>query len=207
MASPKDSKKSGSSGNGGNEYQPILGQKGREIQAYGAMRRIPIGLDEKVRKASCEALNQVLADTIQLKSLYKKSHWQVSGQTFYQLHLLFDKHAEEQEALVDVIAERVQVLGGIATGMPADVARMTKIANPQPGAEEVPVEISELLEGHELICKEARKYAKSADEAGDAGTDDLLISQVLRTNELQAWFIATHLVDEPLTRAGGKSND
>jgi starvation-inducible DNA-binding protein len=133
--------------------------------------------------------------------MYKKHHWQVSGHTFYQLHLLFDKHAEEQNELVDVIAERIQLLGGIAVAMAPDVAEMTRIERPPIGREEVPVQISRLLAAHELICKSCREIAEQADEAGDDGTNDLAVSDVLRTNELQAWFVAEHVVDTPLVKA------
>jgi len=184
------------------EAQPILHQRGREVQAYGTVRNLPIGLDAEARKANADLLNQILADTITLYSMYKKHHWQVSGPTFYQLHLLFDKHADEQLALVDLLAERVQTLGGIATGMPADVARLSKIENPPSGAEEVPVMISRLLEAHELICNEVREAIDRTDENKDWGTNDLLMSDVLRTNELQIWFVSQHVVDEPLVRAG-----
>src|SRR4051812_13692470 len=173
--------------------QPILNQRGRETQAYGTVRNLPIALDAEARRQSCDLLNQLLADTITLYSMYKKHHWQVSGHTFYQLHLLFDKHAEEQLALVDLLAERIQLLGGISTGMPADVARLSRIENPPAGAEEVPVQISRLLEAHELICQETREAIEKTEESKDWGTNDLLMSDVLRTNELQVWFVASHL--------------
>ncbi len=183
------------------ENQPILRQRGPETQRYGTVRNLPIALDAKARLESCEMLNQLLADTITLYSMYKKHHWQVSGHTFYQLHLLFDKHADEQLALVDAIAERIQLLGGISTGMPADVAKLSRIENPLARAEEVPVQISRLLEAHELICGEVREAIEQTEESKDWGTNDLLMSDVLRTNELQVWFIASHLVDEPVVRA------
>jgi starvation-inducible DNA-binding protein len=162
---------------------------------------LPLGLDESVCSDSAEALNQTLADTITLRDLYKKSHWQVAGPTFYQLHLLFDKHFEEQDELVDLIAERIQLLGGISLAMGADVAEETRIPRPPRGREEVPVQISRLLEAHELIVKQVREAAGAADEAGDDGTNDLLVSNVLRTNELQVWFLAEHLVDAPTVEA------
>jgi starvation-inducible DNA-binding protein len=180
--------------------RPIVGQRGREIQKFGTIARIPLGLSEQVCKSSVDALNQVLADTMTLRDLYKKHHWQVAGHTFYSLHLLFDKHYEEQSELVDTIAERVQLLGGLAIAMAADVAEMTHIERPPRGREEVPVQISRLLEAHEHIMTEARKFAGDASDAGDEGTNDLLVSDVLRLNELQAWFVAEHLVDEPLVR-------
>jgi starvation-inducible DNA-binding protein len=162
---------------------------------------MPIGLDEATCKQSVEALNQTLADTITLRDLYKKAHWQVAGPTFYQLHLLFDKHYEEQDALVDKIAERIQLLGGISLAMGADVAEETRIPRPPRGREEVPVQISRLLEAHELLLTQARDAAESASEAGDDGTNDLLVSDVIRTKEMEVWFTAEHVVDVPVVEA------
>jgi starvation-inducible DNA-binding protein len=146
-------------------------------------------------------LNQILADTITLRDMYKKHHWQVAGPTFYQLHLLFDKHAGEQSALVDLIAERIQLLGGVSVAMAHDVAETTLIPRPPKGREEVPVQISRLLHAHEIVLKEARTMASLAGEVGDDGTNDLLVSNVIRRNELQVWFVAEHVVDMPLVRA------
>jgi starvation-inducible DNA-binding protein len=183
--------------------RPILHQKAKELQPYGKIARLPNGLDEKVCSESVECLNQVLADTITLRDMYKKHHWQVSGHTFYQLHLLFDKHHGEQDELVDTIAERIQLLGGISLAMAADVAESTSIQRPPRGREEVPVQISRLLEAHEQILKEAHEFAKQATDNNDDGTNDLLVSNVIRTNELQVWFLAEHLVDVPVVRADG----
>ncbi len=181
--------------------RPLLHQHAREIQPYGKIVKLPIALDEKVCAASAENLNQILADTIALRDLYKKHHWQVVGHTFYQLHLLFDKHYEEQDELIDDIAERIQLLGSISIAMAHDVAETTLIPRPPRGREEVPVQLSRLLEAHEIILKEARTAARQAAEGGDDGTNDLLVSQVMRTNELQVWFLAEHLVDVPPVRA------
>jgi starvation-inducible DNA-binding protein len=186
---------------GAERSRPILHQRAREIQAYGKIAKLSIGLDEKVCAESVENLNQILADTITLRDMYKKHHWQVAGHTFYQLHLLFDKHHGEQDELVDTIAERIQLLGGISLAMAADVAETTIIPRPPRGREEAPVQISRLLEAHETILKEARTMAKQAADGGDDGTNDVLVSDVIRTNELQVWFLAEHLVDVPLVRA------
>jgi starvation-inducible DNA-binding protein len=181
---------------------PITEQKGHEIQPFGHIVRMPIALDLKACQQSVENLNQVLADTMSLRDLYKKHHWQVVGHTFYQLHLLFDKHYAEQNELVDGIAERIQLLGGVSLAMAADVAERTLIPRVPLGREPVPVQISRLLHAHEIIIKEARAMARIADEGGDDGTNDLLVSDVIRTNELQVWFLAEHVVDVPLVRAG-----
>ena len=186
---------------GSERARPLLHQKAREIQPYGKLTPMPIALDENVRAKSVENLNQLLADTMTLRDMYKKHHWQVAGHTFYQLHLLFDKHHGEQDELVDEIAERIQLLGGISLAMASDVAETTIIPRPPRGREEVPVQISRLLEAHEFILKEARAMAKQAQEDEDDGTNDLIVSDVIRTNELQAWFVAEHVVDVPLVRA------
>jgi starvation-inducible DNA-binding protein len=133
--------------------------------------------------------------------LYKKSHWQVSGPTFYQLHLLYDKHYGEQAELVDTIAERIQILGGISLAMAADVAEATRIERPPKGREEVPVQLSRLLDAHQEIITYCRETAARAQRAGDDGTNDVVVSDVLRTNEMQVWFLSEHLVEEPLVKA------
>jgi starvation-inducible DNA-binding protein len=180
---------------------PLAHQHAHEIQPYGHLIRMPIALSETACRESVENLNQILADTITLRDLYKKHHWQVAGPTFYQLHLLFDKHAAEQNELVDTIAERVQVLGGVSIAMANDVAETTLIPRPPKGREEPPVQISRLLHAHEIVIKEARAMARRATEAGDDGTNDVLVSDVIRRNELQVWFVAEHVVLAPLVRA------
>jgi starvation-inducible DNA-binding protein len=157
---------------------------------------LPIALDDAVRESSIELLNQLLADTITLRDLYKKHHWQVAGPHFYSLHLLFDKHYEEQAELVDGIAERIRILGGISVAMGGDVARLTRIPQPPFGREPAERQIERLLEAHEIVLQESRAAARQAAESGDDGTNDLVVSDVIRTNELQAWFIGEHL-DRP----------
>ena len=197
-----ESKTNGTARNGRqSEAQPILNQRGREIQRYDTLRNLPIALNEKARRESCEILNQVLADSTILFNLYKKHHWLVSGHTFYQLHLLFDKHADEQLELIDQLAERVQTLGGIAVSDPRHVAEITKIERPPNGREEVPVMISRLLEAHEIVIQAVREGIEATEENKDWGTNDLLMGDVLRTNELQVWFVAEHLVDTPPVRS------
>ena len=183
------------------QAKPLTGQHAHESQPYGHLVRLPIALAEDVCAESVENLNQLLADTITLRDLYKKHHWQVAGPTFYQLHLLYDKHYEQQNQLVDVIAEHVQLLGGVSIAMAHDVVETTLIPRTPKGREEVPIQISRLLHAHEIVLKEARTMARRAGERGDDGTNDLLVSDVIRTNELQVWFIAEHVVDSPLVQA------
>jgi starvation-inducible DNA-binding protein len=182
--------------------QPRLHQHAAAIQPYGKVNHaLPLELEEPVRLEMTERLNQLLADTITIRDLYKKSHWQVAGPTFYQLHLLFDKHYDEQVELVDSIAERIQLLGGVSLAMAADVAEETQIDRPPRGREEVPVQLSRLLDAHQVIIREARTLARRSTQLGDDGTNDLAVSEVLRANELQTWFLSEHLVNVPLVKA------
>src|SRR5438270_11807674 len=159
--------------------RPLDRQSGREFQAFTQTVPMPIALSQKVARQSVENLNQVLADTFTRRDLYKKHHWQVGGPTFYQLHLLFDKHYEEQNDLVDAIAERIQSLGGVGLAMAPDIAETTIIPRPPKGREEVPVQISRLLHAHEIVLEEARTIAWLAVKSGDVGKYDLLVSDVI----------------------------
>ena len=183
------------------QARPLVHQTAHEIQPYGHLVRMPLALSETACLESVANLNQLLSDTMTLRDMYKKHHWQVAGHTFYQLHLLFDKHYDEQVELVDTIAERIQLLGGISLAMAADVAESSLIPRAPRGREEVPVQISRLLHAHEIVLKETRTMARLAVERGDDGTNDMLISDVMRRNELQVWFLAEHVVDVPTVRA------
>jgi len=178
--------------------QPNYDVPASEIQAYGTLKDLPLGLKDNARAASVAALNQVLADTMTLRDMYKKHHWQVSGATFYALHLLLDKHYEQQSTLVDTIAERIMTLGGISIAMAHDVVELTRVTRPPKGREDVPTQISRLLRAHEQILVYAREAAGQAGDAGDEGTNDLLISEIVRTGEMQVWFLAEHLAATPL---------
>ena len=183
------------------EAQPQYKVEYREIQPYGTLKHMPLALEDNARTQSVGMLNQVLADTMTLRDMYKKHHWQMSGATFYQLHLLLDKHYEEQAVLVDTIAERIMALGGISIAMAADVAELSTIPRPPKGREDVPTQLARLLEAHEIVLRQAHEGADAADEAGDDGTNDMLVSNVIRTNEPQVWFIAEHLAPTELVRA------
>ncbi len=201
MKAPGKKGMNSTNGTDGKEATPVMHQRGHTVQRYGTVTAMPVGFPTEARQANCAMLNQLLADTITLYSLYKKAHWQVKGHTFYQLHLLYDKHAEEQLELVDMIAERIQMLGGVATGMPAAVAKLSKIENPPDDVEEVPTVISRLLEAHETICNEVNEGIDQTEENKDWGTNDMLMGDVLRTNQMQVWFVGEHLVDTPIVRA------
>jgi starvation-inducible DNA-binding protein len=171
---------------------------GVEVQRFGPVRLLPIALSATSRTVSCQLLNVILADTMILYALYKKHHWLVTGPTFYQLHLLFDKHAGEQLELIDLLAERVQSLGGIAVGDPRHAAELTTIERPPNGAEDVPAMIHRLLDAHETILEKVRDGIEKTEKLGDWGSNDILMSDVLRRHELQVWFVSSHVVDLPL---------
>src|SRR2546430_11823309 len=152
-----------------NRAKPLVHQQANEIQPYGHLVKLPIALSEVACREAVENLNQLLADTITLRDLYKKHHWQVQGPTFYQLHLLFDKHYAEQNELVDAIAERIQTLGGVSLAMAADIAEATLIPRPPKGREAVPVQISRLLPAHETGPQKPRRRRGPARSAGREG--------------------------------------
>ena len=200
--------KKGVSGNHSNfSAEPRVHQRAPEIQPFGTVTHaFHLELEEPIRLEMTEKLNQLLADSITLRDLYKKSHWQVAGPTFYQLHLLYDKHFNEQVEVVDTIGERIQLLGGIAIAMAHDVAETTQIERPPKGREEVPVQISRLLDAHQLIIRQCRELAELSAKLGDQGTNDMVVSDVLRANELQSWFISEHLVNAPLVEASPETS-
>ena len=181
--------------------QPRLGQTGPELQRYGTLRQLPIALSAEARGESCQLLNEILSDTMVLQALYKKSHWNVAGPTFYQLHLLFDKHSDEQLELIDALAERVQMLGGISVGDPRHAAELTSIPRPPNGSEEAPVVLDRLLDAHEIIIEKVRDAIDKTEKNKDLGTNDLLMGDVLRRHEMQVWFIAEHVVRVPVVEA------
>jgi starvation-inducible DNA-binding protein len=109
------------------------------------------------------------------------------------IHLLFDKHYEEQAKPADLIAERVQTLGGIAIAMGADVAETTQTPRPPRGRERMYDQIARLIRAHDVLLKAAREEADAAEKRDDLATNDLLVSNVLRTNELQVWFLSQHI--------------
>ncbi len=180
------------------ESQPHLDPTSREIQRFDQLRNLPIGLDAKIRGEHAARLNVILANTRILHDLYKKSHWNMRGHTFYQLHLLMDEHAKAQYALIDSIAERIQTLGAIAVGDPRHVAEVTTIERAPDGAEDIPNVLTRLLDAHEQIVVQSRELADDAGDRKDTTTEDLLSSEVTPVNELQIWFVAEHLVDTPL---------
>ena len=173
--------------------EPIVPSTRGATQSFQVARRTPLALEESAVLENIENLNQLLADTMTLRDLYKKHHWQASGPTFYMIHLLYDKHFEEQSKLVDLLAERVQTLGGVTIAMAPDVAETTLIPRAPKERENMETQIARLLHAHEVILLEARSMARDSAANGDLGTNDIIVSNVIRNNELQAWFLVEHL--------------
>lgn len=184
------------------EGQPRLQQRSREIQGFNQLRALPLGLSEEAVGQSVTMLNQILVDSITLYSLYKKNHWQVAGPTFYQLHLLLDKHAGEVLASIDLLAERIQMLGGVSIGMPFDVAERTKIERPPLGVEGIPAMLARTVNAHATVIRTVREGVELTENNKDYGTNDLLMSDILRMHEMHIWFISQHLVDTPVISEG-----
>jgi starvation-inducible DNA-binding protein len=170
------------------------------LQDFGALMPVRIGLSAEVRAQSVRALNRLLAHTMALRDAYKKAHWQTSGAMFYELHLLFDKHYEEQAAIMDTLAERIQTLGGVTFALAQDVVDESSIARAPRGRESAHAQLERLVQAHETILVEARPLARDAAERGDDGTNDLIVGSVVRGNELQSWFTGEHLAAQ--TRPG-----
>jgi starvation-inducible DNA-binding protein len=169
------------------------------LQPFGHLVPVDIGLAADVRHTSVAALNRLLAHALALRDLYKKAHWQTSGATFSQLHALYDKHASEQADLADELAERGQMLGGVALALPEDVVQATSIARAPRGSETPRHQLEGLRAAHGAVLGEARPLARRATETGDDGTNDLIVGRVIRGNELHAWFVGEHLVTHGLS--------
>jgi starvation-inducible DNA-binding protein len=181
--------------------QPILNQRSLPIQASGTVVSYPLALSETARAASVAALNQILVDSIYLREMYQKSHWQVTGPTFRMLHHLFKHHFHKQNKLVNKLGRRVQTLGGVTLVVPNDVAEMTRIERPPRDREEVPVQLSRLLEAHEIVLKGCHEGVRIAEANHDDGTVELLSDDIILPNEKQVWHLSAHLTDTPLVCA------
>ena len=163
------------------------------IQAIGSLAPARLGLSDAVRHRSVATLNRLLAHTTALRDLYRKAHWQTSGPTFYALHQLFEKHYGEQEQWMDLLAERVQTLGGVARALAHDIVEETRLARAPSGVESAVDQLRRLVDAHEFILQEARPLAREAANSGDDGSNDLIVGQIVRGNELQSWFVLRHL--------------
>jgi starvation-inducible DNA-binding protein len=175
-----------------NSTTPPRPESSPVTQPFGSLTPVRLGLADSVRYRSVATLNRLLAHATAIRDLYKKAHWQTSGANFYELHLLFDKHCDEQEAMMDVLAERVQTLGGVSLALVQDIAQETRLSRAPSGIESSTRQLARLIEAHEFILVEARPLAREAAASGDEGTNDVIVSQIVRGNELQSWFVHRH---------------
>ena len=147
-----------------------------------------------MRALSSQELNGLLADSMMLYDHYRKYQWLVTDDAGDLLSIVLDEHATDQCELIDLIAERVQCLGDVATA-PLQVAGLTVIARPPNGAEDdIPAMLARLLEAHGLVISRTRDAITAITTNHDDATTDLL-QEMLRRHELQAWTVAQKLAD------------
>ncbi len=158
------------------------------------VRQFPTRIDipQEKRAVLIEGLNQTLANTSDLYSQVKQAHWNVKGQEFYQLHLLFDEIAEEIEPFVDLLAERVTLLGGYATGTARMAAENSELPEYPTEAIEGRDHIEALVERFAMYCPKIRAGSEEADEIGDPATADLY-NDIARVADKRLWFLEAHI--------------
>lgn len=149
--------------------------------------KINIGINDVQRKAIVEGLSVLLADTYTLYLKTHNYHWNVTGPMFQTLHTLFETQYMELSTAVDDIAERIRALGEFAPGSYKAYAKLTSIkeADGVPNAEEM---IRDLVNGQEAIAKTARSLVKTAEDAEDEVTLDIL-TQRMTVHEKTAWML------------------
>ena len=152
-----------------------------------------IDLAEDIRVKAIETLNQTLAATLDLKTQTKQAHWNVKGMNFYQLHLLFDEMATELEEYVDMVAERITALGGVAMGTARIAAADSIIPEYALDAVTGAEHIDALADRYAKYAKHLRDKIDATDEIGDADTADLY-TEISRTIDKRLWFLEAHLV-------------
>jgi starvation-inducible DNA-binding protein len=151
-----------------------------------------IGLSAEQLKTSTEILSTVLADEVTLYIKTRKFHWNVSGESFMELHKLFEHQYKEIEETIDEVAERIGKLGSMTIGTMAQYTKMTRLKE---WPDEYPTRmkmVEELVEDHETVIKELREDIEKCDESGDAGTTDFLTG-VMQAHETIAWTLRRYL--------------
>jgi starvation-inducible DNA-binding protein len=151
-----------------------------------------IDLSSEVRQQLVEILNGRLADAIDLYTQAKFAHWNVKGKDFYQVHLLFDEIAEHVEDGVDLIAERITSLGGVANGTVRQVAAASSIGDYNTQALTSMEHVQELAEQVAKVANASRRAIDDTDELGDKGTADLF-TEVVRQLDKDLYFLESHL--------------
>jgi len=155
---------------------------------------IDIGISQGDRKKIAEGLSNFLADSFTLYLKTHNFHWNVTGPMFNALHNMFEQQYTEQWGALDDIAERTRALGFNAPGSYAEFIRLSSLPE-EPGLAEAPdwrEMVRQLTVGNEAVARTARKVLKTADDAGDDPTVDLL-TQRLQTHEKYAWMLRSLL--------------
>ncbi|TXK62632.1 DNA starvation/stationary phase protection protein [Alkalisalibacterium limincola] len=156
--------------------------------------KIDIGIKEKDRKKIADGLSHFLADSYTLYLKTHNFHWNVTGPMFNTLHTMFETQYTEQWTALDEIAERIRALGFNAPGSYAQFVKLSSIKE-EPGVPEAPEwkeMVRQLVVGNEAVCRTARGVLKTADEASDDPSVDLL-TQRLQTHEKYAWMLRSLL--------------
>lgn len=157
------------------------------------LRNSRIDLPEDTRSKIVEILNKTLAATLDLKTQTKQAHWNVKGMDFYQLHELFDEMATELEEYVDMVAERVTALGGVAMGTARIAAAESVLPEYILDAVSGKDHVTALADRFGIYAKHVREAIDQTDELGDADTADLY-TEISRTVDKRLWFLEAHLV-------------
>lgn len=155
---------------------------------------IDIGIGDKDRKRIAQGLSAFLADAYTLYLKTHNFHWNVTGPMFNALHVMFEEQYTEQWNALDETAERIRALGYNAPGSYAEFIELSSIKE-EPGlekAQEWREMVRQLVVGNEAVCRTARKVLKTADDAGDDPSVDLL-TQRLQTHEKYAWMLRSLL--------------
>jgi starvation-inducible DNA-binding protein len=156
-------------------------------------------LPEATRSRIADLLNQRLADCIDLQTQCKQAHWNVKGQSFIGLHKLFDDVNEEVEGYVDLLAERVVQLGGIAQGTARSVAARSTLSDYPSGATSGEEHVEALSSALATFGAGTRRAIQQVDELRDDDTADIL-TEISRAIDKWLWFVEAHLQGETAGR-------
>jgi starvation-inducible DNA-binding protein len=150
--------------------------------------------DRATNRETGMLLNELLAHSIRLRDLYKKARWQTADFQFRQLHLMFETHYKEQLRLVDVLVDRIRMLGSagrVFAGVFLQDIRFSDVCRGRPAIVRI---LRDLIDAHELALGAARSGAQHDVEDNPCPMRDFAVGQVVLTNDLQIWSIAEQLM-------------
>ena len=165
-----------------------------QLTPTASSQAIDIGISGGDRQKIAEGLSRFLSDSFTLYLKTHNFHWNITGPMFNSLHVMFETQYTEQWTALDETAERIRALGFNAPGSYAEFIRLSSIPE-EPGLTEAPdwkEMVRQLVAGNEAVARTARKVLKTADEAGDDPTVDLM-TQRLQTHEKYAWMLRSLL--------------